>query len=93
MQQMEQTVSKYTVSELAVFERKVFGRMCGGIKVNENWRKQSNKELIQQLEDLDTVPFVKIISLNWIGYVYKMDSKREVSQVFNTNPQGSRLTG
>ena len=28
---------------------------------------------------------------NWKGHVNKMDSKSKVSQVFNNNPQGSRL--
>ena len=31
--------------------------------------------------------------MNWIGHVNRMDSKRKVSQVFNSNPQGSRLRG
>jgi len=33
--------------QLANLKRKVFRIMCGGIKLNENWRKQSNKELLQ----------------------------------------------
>ena len=31
--------------------------------------------------------------MDWIGHVNRMDSKRKVSQVFNNNPQGSRLRG
>jgi hypothetical protein len=31
---------------LAIFERKVLRRMFGGIKVNENWRKQYYIELM-----------------------------------------------
>jgi len=27
--------------------------------------------------------------LNWIGHVNRMDSKRKLSQVFNSNAQGS----
>jgi len=27
---------------LATFKRKILRRMCGGIKVNENWSKQNN---------------------------------------------------
>ena len=29
---------------------------------------------MQQFENLDTVSFVEISRLNWIGYVYRMDS-------------------
>jgi hypothetical protein len=31
--------------------------------------------------------------MNWIGLVTRMDSKSKVSQVFNSNSQGSRLRG
>ena len=41
--------------------------------------------------DLDILSFVRISGLNWIGHVNRMDSKRKLSQVFNNNPQGSRL--
>ena len=30
---------------------------------------------------------------NWFGHVNRVDSKRNVSQAFNSNPQGSRLRG
>ena len=67
--------------------------MFVGIKVNENWRKRNDKELMQLFEDLGILSFVRIIWLNWIGHVSRMDSKRKVSQVFNSYPQGSRLRG
>jgi hypothetical protein len=47
---------------MAAFERKVLGRMFGGIKVNEHWKKWYSKELMQ---------------LNGIGHVNRMDSKRK----------------
>ena len=34
--------------------------------------------------------FARISQLNWIGHVNKMDSKRKVSQVFNSNPRGNQ---
>jgi hypothetical protein len=64
-----------------------------GIRVNENWSKQCNKELIQQFGDLDVLPFVRTSWLNWIGHINKMVTKGKVSQVFNSNMQGSRLRG
>jgi len=48
---------------------------------------------MQLCGDLDTLLFLRISLLNWVGYVSRMDSKRKVSQVFNKNPQGSRLRG
>jgi hypothetical protein len=67
--------------------------MFGGIKANEKWRKRYNKELMQLVGDLDILSIVRISPLNWIGRVNRMDSKRKVDQVFNNNPQGSRLRG
>jgi len=35
-------LNKYIAEWLATFKRKILRRMFGGIKVNENWRKQNN---------------------------------------------------
>jgi len=56
-------------------------------------RKLYNKELMQIFGDLDTLSFLRISRLNWIGHVYGMDSKRKASHAFNNNLQGSRLRG
>ena len=71
------------------FGREVFRTMFGGIKVDEDWRKLYNTELMQLFGDLDirVLSFVRISWLNWIGHVNGMDSKRKVSQVFNNNFQ------
>jgi len=79
------TLYKDIAKRLAAFERKVLRRMFGGIKLNENWRKRYNKELLQLFGDLDKLSFVRISRLNWIGDVNRMDSKRQVSQSFNNN--------
>jgi hypothetical protein len=78
---------------LAAIERKALRRMFGGITVNENWREQCNKELLQLFGDLDILPHARIIRLNWIGHVNRMHSERKVSQSFNNNSQWIRLRG
>jgi hypothetical protein len=45
------TLNKDIAKQLANFERKVLRRMFGGIKVNENRRKQYNRELMQLFAD------------------------------------------
>jgi hypothetical protein len=40
------TLNKDITKRLAVCERKVLRRMFGGIKMNENWRKRYNEELM-----------------------------------------------
>jgi hypothetical protein len=61
---------------LATCERRVL-RTFGGIKVNENWRKRCNKELLRLFGDLDILSFVSISVLNWIGRANRMDIKRK----------------
>ena len=48
---------------------------------------------MQLYEDLETLSFVRIRRLNWIVEVNRINSYRKVSQVFNNNPQESRLRG
>ena len=38
--------------------------------------------------DIRVLSIVGISRLNWTGHVNIMDSKRQVSPVFNNNPQG-----
>jgi hypothetical protein len=49
------TLNKDIAKRLAAFEKKVFRRIVGGIKVSKKWRKQftGNKELMHLFEDLD----------------------------------------
>jgi hypothetical protein len=54
---------------LATFERKVLRSISRGTKVNDNWRKQYNKEQLQLFGVLDVHSFVRILLLNWAGHV------------------------
>ena len=58
------TLNEDIAKRLAAFGRKVFRRILGGIKVNENWRKRCNRELVQMFGDLDILSFVRISRLN-----------------------------
>ena len=82
---------KENAERLAAFERKVLRIMFGGININENWRKPYNTDLMQLFGDLNILSFVRRSRLNWIGHVIRMDSTRKLCQVFNNNPQRSRL--
>jgi hypothetical protein len=57
-------------------------KILGAIKLNSCWRRQHNKELMQLYGDLDTVSFISINRLRWIGHVNRTDNKRMVYQVF-----------
>jgi hypothetical protein len=81
------TLNKDIAKHLAAFERKVLRSIFGETKVNENWKKQYNKELLQLFGYLNVISFVRIIWLSWVGHVNGMDSKRKVSQVFSNHAQ------
>ena len=78
---------------LAAFERQVLRSMFMGIKLNENGRKRYNEELMQLFGDIDTLSFVRVSRLIWIGHVIRMDGKRKVNKVFNNNHWGILLRG
>jgi hypothetical protein len=78
---------------VAAFQTNVLRRMSDRIKVNENWRKPNNEELIELFGNLNIFSFVKVRRPNWIGHVYRMGSNKKVSHVFNNNPDGRRLRG
>jgi hypothetical protein len=48
---------------------------------------------VQLFGDLDILSLVRVSQWNWIGHVNRMDSKGNVSQVFNNNSQGRGLRG
>ena len=48
---------------------------------------------MQLFGDSNAHSLVRISRLNWVGHVNRMGSNGEVCQVFNGNPQGSRLRG
>jgi hypothetical protein len=62
-----------------LFDYLVSRTKFGGIKANESCRNRYNKELMQLLGNFDTLSFVRVSRLNWIGYVYGMDCKGKVS--------------
>ena len=75
------------------WKRRFKKNVLGGIKVNGNWRKRCNKELMQFLGNWDILSFARINPLNLIEHVNRMDCKWRVSQVINDNPQGNQLRG
>jgi len=43
--------------------------MCGGIKVNENWIKRYNRQLMQLFGDSNILSFLRISWFNWVGHI------------------------
>ena len=86
-------LSSDVINRLNVFERKVLRRITGAVKIDDNWRRQYNKELFDLFNDIDIVTFMKIRRLSWLGHVNRMSSDRNVKQIFLNHPQGFRPRG
>lgn len=67
-------MNKDICKRIVAFQRKVLRRKFGEIKVNENWRKRYNKELMQMFGDLNALLFVKISRLICIFHVERMEN-------------------
>jgi hypothetical protein len=84
------TQNKDVDEQLATLKKKLI-RMFVVIKVTENWRKRYNKKINAVVLKFRYTFIFRIIWLNWIGHVNRMDSKIKVGQVFyNNKPRGSR---
>jgi hypothetical protein len=75
------TWNRDVAKQQAAVERNALRRINEEIKVNENWRRRNNEELLQMFGDLDILSFVRISRLNWIGHINGMDTKRNVRPV------------
>jgi hypothetical protein len=62
-------------NQLAVLERKILRRIFGAVKINNQWRRRNNNELMQLYGDMDIVSFMRINRLKWIGHVNCIDDK------------------
>ena len=45
------TLNTETTKRLAVFERKIFRRILGAVKINDTWRRRNNSKLMNLYED------------------------------------------
>jgi len=52
------TLNIYIAKQQAAFEIKVLRRMFGRIKINKNWSKRYDKELLQLFGDLDIITHI-----------------------------------
>jgi hypothetical protein len=64
----------------------------GGIKLNENWRKRYNKDLMQFLGDLDILSIVIISRFNWSGHANIMDRKSKSSILKKSSGKSAKKT-
>ncbi|GFY10879.1 putative endonuclease-reverse transcriptase [Trichonephila clavipes] len=61
---------------LGIFERKILRCIFDGIQVDGSWRRRSNLELYKIYKQSDTLKFVKLQRLKWVGHLTRMNGDR-----------------
>lgn len=78
---------------LGVFERKVLRRIFGPLRVGDDYRIRTNRELYELYEDVDIVKRITTQRLRWLGHVVRMDENSPAKKVFEGRVWGDRRQG
>lgn len=84
------TLSEDISQPLRAFERRILGRIYGGVHRNGYWKFRYNHELQTLYEDVDIVTFIRVRRSSWIGRMNRMDDTRNDKQIFSSEPEGVR---
>ena len=70
------TLTNTEENALKSIRRKILWRICGPIKVQNEWRIRNNQEPHDPMSGQNIVKFVKSQRLRWLGHLYKMPDNR-----------------
>jgi len=84
--------SKSDENTLAIWERKIMGKVFGLVKLNGLWATRSNEELTDVLyKEPDIISEIRKGRLQWLGRVERMPEERTIKEVIKNIPQGKGL--
>jgi len=83
------TVTNKTEKMLMTSERKILRKIYGPTKENGQWRIKTNLELIKYKSQY-IVTVIKILRLEWLGHVIRMNETRSVKKIFEGKLEGRR---
>jgi hypothetical protein len=75
------------------WERKILRKIYRPTKENGQWRIKSNEELVTKYKAPDIVNLIKILRLEWLGHVVRMNETRSVKKIFEGKLDGRRGRG
>jgi len=67
---------------LMTWKRKILRKIYGPTKENGQWRIKINEELRTKHKYQDIVTVIKILRLEWLGHVSRMNETRCVKKIF-----------
>ena len=86
-------ISASDAIKLRIFERKIIRRIYGPLEELGSWRRRTNKEVEELLEQEDIVRFIKAQRLRWLGHVERMSEVRTAKRLYKARMTGRRNQG
>jgi hypothetical protein len=81
-------------SRLNMWERKILSKVCGPVAEQGTWRiRRRHEELRELYKAPDLVADINRKRLEWLGHVIRMDQRRVVKKIFDSEPEGRRKVG
>ena len=86
-------ISARDAYRLRVFERNIIRRIYGAVQDNGYWRRRTNNEINQILQEEDIVRFIKAQRIRWIGHIERMSENRTSRKIYKASMTGRRKQG
>jgi len=77
---------------LMTWERNILRKIYGPTNENGKWRIKTNEELMTKYKKSDIVSIIKILRLEWLGHVVRMNDTRSL-KIFEGKLEGRRGRG
>jgi hypothetical protein len=77
-------------SALTTRARKIYRKIYGTTYENDYWEIKMNQEIYNKLKTPDTVTVIKVLRLEWLGFVVIMDGGRTLKMLLEGKPGGWR---
>jgi len=75
---------------LAIFERKIFERICGPKYENGEWKSRTNRELEEINKGENIVKWIKRQRISYLGHLERMEEDRMPKKIFTQELEGAR---
>jgi hypothetical protein len=83
-------MTKKEEQALLIFERKIFGRICGPKYENGEWKSRTNRELEEMNGGENILKWIKGQRISWLGHLEGMVEDRMPKKIFTQELEGTR---
>lgn len=87
------TLTKKEENKLEIWERKILRRIFGGIKVQDEFRRRTNREIYELYKNPNIAQVVRTQRARWLGHIARMSEKRWVKRILMEGGGGKRRRG